>query len=32
MTAHKELEDLVFVRELAHFKPIIEQQLAQSNL
>lgn len=29
MSAHKELEDLVFVRELAHFKPIIEQQLAQ---
>ena len=29
MTAHKELEDLVFVREMAHFKPIIEQQLAQ---
>lgn len=29
MTAHKELEDLVFVRVLAHFKPIIEQQLAQ---
>ena len=29
MTAHKELEDLVFVRELAHFKPIIEQQLAK---
>lgn len=29
MAAHKELEDLVFVRELAHFKPIIEQQLAQ---
>ncbi|MGH1811322.1 argininosuccinate synthase [Enterococcus entomosocium] len=29
MMAHKELEDLVFVRELAHFKPIIEQQLAQ---
>ncbi|MGX7195345.1 argininosuccinate synthase [Enterococcus olivae] len=29
MTAHKELEDLVFVRELAHFKPIIEHQLAQ---
>ena len=29
MTAHKELEDLAFVRELAHFKPIIEQQLAQ---
>lgn len=29
MTAHKELEDLTFVRELAHFKPIIEQQLSQ---
>ena len=29
MKAHKELEDLVFVRELAHFKPIVEQQLAQ---
>lgn len=29
MAAHKELEDLVFVRELAHFKPIIEHQLSQ---
>lgn len=29
MKAHKELEDLTFVRELAHFKPLIEQQLAQ---
>lgn len=30
LLAHKELEDLVFVRELAHFKPIIENQLAQT--
>lgn len=29
LTAHKELEDLTFVRELAHFKPIIEHQLSQ---
>lgn len=29
MQAHKELEDLTFVRKLAHFKPIIEQQLSQ---
>ncbi|MGO3780964.1 MAG: argininosuccinate synthase [Enterococcus viikkiensis] len=29
MKAHKELEDLTFVREMAHFKPIIEQQLSQ---
>ena len=29
MAAHKELEDLVFVRELAHFKPLIEHQLSQ---
>ncbi len=29
MQAHKELEDLTFVRELAHFKPLIEQQLGQ---
>lgn len=29
MTAHKELEDLTFVRETAHFKPIIENQLSQ---
>src|SRR5699024_5969094 len=30
LKAHKELEDLVFVRELAHFKPIVENQLAQT--
>lgn len=29
MTAHKELEDLTFVREVAHFKTIIENQLSQ---
>ncbi|MDH6363803.1 argininosuccinate synthase [Enterococcus sp. PF1-24] len=29
ITAHKALEDLTFVREMAHFKPIIEQQLSQ---
>lgn len=29
MTAHKELEDLTFVREMAHLKPMIEQQLSQ---
>ena len=29
MKAHKELEDLTFVREMAHFKPVIEQQLSQ---
>ncbi|MBM7712245.1 argininosuccinate synthase [Enterococcus xiangfangensis] len=29
LKAHKELEDLTFVREMAHFKPIIEQQLSQ---
>ncbi|MFK4568142.1 argininosuccinate synthase [Enterococcus sp. UD-01] len=29
MAAHKELEDLTFVREVAHFKPIIENQLSQ---
>lgn len=29
MVAHKELEDLTFVREVAHFKPIIENQLSQ---
>ncbi|MBO0449008.1 argininosuccinate synthase [Enterococcus sp. MJM12] len=28
MKAHKELEDLTFVREVAHFKPMIEQQLS----
>ncbi|MDN6184508.1 MAG: argininosuccinate synthase [Lactococcus lactis] len=30
MHAHKELEDLVFARELAHTKPMIENQLAQT--
>ncbi|MGM9986746.1 MAG: argininosuccinate synthase [Bacillaceae bacterium] len=29
ITAHKELEYLTLPREVAHFKPIIEQQLAQ---
>ncbi|MBO0475738.1 argininosuccinate synthase [Vagococcus sp. DIV0080] len=29
ITAHKELEDLTLVRELAHFKPIVEHQLTQ---
>lgn len=28
ITAHKALEDLTFVREVAHFKPIIENQLS----
>ncbi|WP_371863469.1 argininosuccinate synthase [Lacticaseibacillus zhaodongensis] len=27
MTAHKDLEDLTFERDLAHFKPIVEEQL-----
>lgn len=27
MTAHKDLEDLTFERDLAHFKPTVEQQL-----
>ncbi|AMQ21454.1 argininosuccinate synthase [Geobacillus sp. JS12] len=27
--AHKELEDLTLVREVAHFKPIIEQKIAE---
>lgn len=27
MTAHKDLEDLTFERDVAHFKPIVEQQL-----
>lgn len=30
LNAHKELEDLTLVRELAHFKPIIEHQLSQT--
>ncbi|MGX7199518.1 argininosuccinate synthase [Enterococcus nangangensis] len=29
MTAHKALEDITFVRELAHFKPLIEHELSQ---
>lgn len=29
ITAHKALEDLTFVRELAHFKPTIENKLSQ---
>lgn len=28
MTAHKDLEDLTLERDVAHFKPLIEQQLA----
>lgn len=28
MTAHKDLEDLTLERDVAHFKPIVEQQLA----
>ena len=30
ITAHKELEDLTLVRELAHIKPMIEHQLTQT--
>ncbi|EKZ0751969.1 argininosuccinate synthase [Listeria monocytogenes] len=30
ITAHKELEDLTFVREVAHFKPIIEQKISKT--
>ncbi|EHZ2230438.1 argininosuccinate synthase [Listeria monocytogenes] len=30
ITAHKELEDLTFVREVAHFKPIIEQKICET--
>ncbi|WP_283678823.1 argininosuccinate synthase [Lentilactobacillus sp. Marseille-Q4993] len=29
LTAHKELEDLTFERDLAHFKPVIEKQLSE---
>ena len=29
LAAHKEIEDLPMVRELAHFKPLIEQELSQ---
>ncbi len=28
LKAHKDLEDLTFVRELAHFKPVLENELA----
>nr|WP_087742787.1 argininosuccinate synthase [Levilactobacillus zymae] len=30
LKAHKDLEDLTFERELAHFKPLIEQKLADT--
>lgn len=30
ITAHKELEDLTFVCEVAHFKPIIEQKISET--
>ncbi|EAD4237324.1 argininosuccinate synthase [Listeria monocytogenes] len=30
ITAHKELEDLTFVREVAHFKPIIEKKISET--
>ncbi|MBC8922270.1 argininosuccinate synthase, partial [Escherichia coli] len=30
ITAHKELEDLTLVREVAHFKPIIEQKISET--
>jgi argininosuccinate synthase len=29
LTAHKELEDITLVKELAHFKPIVEQKLSE---
>ncbi len=29
ITAHKELEDLTLVKEVAHFKPMIEQKLTE---
>ncbi|PEK21483.1 argininosuccinate synthase [Bacillus pseudomycoides] len=29
LTAHKELEDLTLVKEVAHFKPLIEQKLTE---
>lgn len=29
LTAHKELEDLTLVKEVAHFKPMIEQKLTE---
>ncbi|MDW5523113.1 argininosuccinate synthase [Carnobacterium maltaromaticum] len=30
ITAHKELEDLTFVRDIAHFKPLIEQKITET--
>ncbi|WP_088809222.1 MULTISPECIES: argininosuccinate synthase [Listeria] len=30
ITAHKALEDLTFVREMAHFKPLIEQKISET--
>ncbi len=30
MTAHKDLEDLTFERDVAHFKPLIEQQITNT--
>ena len=29
ITAHKELEDLTHVKEVAHFKPVIEQKITE---
>ncbi len=29
LKAHKELEDLTLVKEVAHFKPIVEQKMAE---
>ncbi|RLZ15195.1 argininosuccinate synthase, partial [Proteus mirabilis] len=29
ITAHKELEDLTLVKEVAHFKPVIEQKITE---
>lgn len=29
LTAHKELEDITLVKELAHFKPIVQQKLSE---
>jgi len=29
LTAHKELEDITLVKELAHFKPVVEKQLTE---
>lgn len=32
ITAHKELEDLTLVKEVAHFKPAIEQNCLKSSI